>query len=263
MTFTDSIKPALRRALPRQYSRVQDALADYRNRRVVRSLVKRYGRVVQSGPFAGMSYVGQAVCGTLAPKLLGSYEAELHGALAQIMATDYEIVVDVGCAEGYYAVGLAMRLPGARVHAFDVDERARRLCEAMARANGVADHVAIEGECTHERLQELTRGRRALVVCDCEGCELALLRPDLVPGLSSSDLLVELHDMIDPRVTPTLTARFAATHDIEFVTSVERDPDAYPALREFSPLTRRVAVSEFRDGEMQWAFMRPKPRAGE
>jgi hypothetical protein len=256
--LTESIKPILRRALPGTYNSVQSALATYRSKRVVRSLVKRYGLVVQAGPFAGMSYVAQAVCSTLAPKLLGSYEEELRGVLSQIFATDYETVIDVGCAEGYYAVGLAMRLPQARVHAFDIDERARQLCDTMARANNVAPQVLIEGECTHERLQELTQAGRTLIVCDCEGYELELLQPELVTGLKTSDLLVELHDMIDPRITPTITARFAATHEIMLVDSVDRDPNNYPPLEEFNLLTRRVALSEFRDGQMQWAFMRAK-----
>jgi hypothetical protein len=256
--LTESLKPLLRRALPGPYSSVQSTLATYRSKRVVRLLVKKYGLVVQAGPFAGMSYVTQAVCSTLAPKLLGSYEEELHGVLAQILATDYETIIDVGCAEGYYAVGLALRLPQARVHAFDIDARARELCATMAQTNNVAGQVVIEGECRHERLQALTRGARTLIVCDCEGYEFQLLQPELVPGLRTSDLLVELHDMIDPRITPTITARFAATHDITLVDSMERDPSAYPALKDFNLLTRRVAVSEFRDGQMQWAFMQPK-----
>jgi hypothetical protein len=259
--LTESLKPLLRRALPGPYGSVQSTLATYRSKRVVRALVKQYGLVVQAGPFAGMSYVTQAVCSTLAPKLLGSYEAELHDVLARICATDYETIIDVGCAEGYYAVGLALRLPQARVHAFDIDARARQLCATMAQANNVSAQVAIEGACTHERLQALTQGARTLVVCDCEGYELELLQPERVPGLRTSDLLVELHDMIDPRITPAITARFAATHEITLLDSVERDPNAYPALKDFNLLTRRVAISEFRDGPMQWAFMQPKRAA--
>ncbi|HEX8180630.1 MAG TPA: methyltransferase [Pyrinomonadaceae bacterium] len=256
--LTESLKPILRRALPGPYNSIQSTLATYRSKRVVRTLVKRYGLVVQAGPFAGMSYVRQAVCSTLAPKLLGSYEQELHGVLTEILATDYTTIIDVGCAEGYYAVGLALRLPQARVHAFDIEARARALCNTMAQANNVAGQVVIEEECTLARLQALTEKGRTLIVCDCEGCEFQLLQPELVPGLLTSDLLVELHDMIDPRITPAITARFAATHDITLLDSTDRDPGAYPALKDFNLLTRRVAISEFRDGPMQWAFMRPK-----
>jgi hypothetical protein len=253
-----TFKNIIRRAVPRAYGLGQSALSGLRRRQVLRLLIAHNGAVVQGGPFAGMRYVNRTVCGPLPPKLLGSYEAELHDIIGDIVATDYEHIVDVGCAEGYYAVGLALRLPSAQVHAFDIDETARRLCTTMAASNGVAAQVHIEDRCTHERLNELTQARRALVVCDCEGCELDLLRPDRVPGLRTTDLLVELHPQVDPDITQTMSARFSATHAVTVIDSVERDANAYLALRELSPLTRREAVAEFRDGPMQWVFMQAR-----
>src|SRR6478672_6897407 len=68
------------------------------------------GLVVQHGPFKGMKYPGvNSVGSALIPKLLGSYERELHPLIDSICAGQYDQVVDIGCAEGYYAVGLAMR----------------------------------------------------------------------------------------------------------------------------------------------------------
>jgi hypothetical protein len=217
------------------------------------------GLVVQSGPFAGMGYLSEAVCSSLVPKLLGSYEAELHEVLAEILSRDYETVIDVGCAEGYYAVGLALALPRARVHAFDIDARARELCTTLARANKVEERVIVEGECDHERLNSLICGP-TLIVCDCEGCELQLLDPELAPELLKSDLLIELHDMIVPNITPTILSRFAETHEVTLVDAAERDPSAFPILKDFDLLTQRTAVAEFRDGPMQWGYLQAKTR---
>jgi hypothetical protein len=253
-----SLKSVLRRTLPGAYRTLQESLSDRRLRRVSRMLEKECALVIQGGPFTGMAYVSEAVCSSLVPKLLGSYEAELHEVLAEILTRDYETVIDVGCAEGYYAVGLALRLPGARVHAFDIDPRARELCTKLAQANKVADRVTVEGECNHERLNSLIRGR-TLIVCDCEGCELSLLDPELAPAIKKSDLVVELHDMIVPNITPTILSRFATTHDITLVDTEERDPDAYPILKDFDLLTRRTAVAEFRDSPMQWGYLQAKP----
>ncbi len=255
--LTDSLKAVLRRSLPGTYRSLQHSLTDRRLRRVQRMLEKECGLVVQSGPFAGMTYVSEAICSSLVPKLLGSYEAELHEVLAQLPGRDYETVIDVGCAEGYYAVGLALSLPRARVYAFDIDTRARELCTRLAQANEVDERVIVEGECDHERLNGLIRGR-TLIVCDCEGCELHLLDPDLAPGIRKSDLIVELHDMIDPKITPTILARFAATHEITLVDTEERDANAFPLLRNFDRLTQRTAVAEFRDAPMQWAYLQAK-----
>ena len=63
------------------------------------------------------------------PKLLGVYERELNPYIEQACALNFPLIVDVGAAEGYYAVGMALRNPSARVIAFEMDARAR---EALA-----------------------------------------------------------------------------------------------------------------------------------
>lgn len=252
---TNSLKTSLRRNFPRAYHSLQETLTNYRLKRVTRLISRHGGLVVRSGPFAGMTYVAEAICSSLVPKLLGSYEAELHAVMDEVFARNYETVIDIGCAEGYYAVGSALRLPQARVLAFDINSRARDLCLRLAQVNEVADRVQIEGECNHEKLRRLI-STSTLIICDCEGCELQLLDPTLVPELRTCDLVVELHDMIDSIITPTMLARFSATHDVTLIDAVDRDPSAFPILRNFSPLTQRAAVAEFRGAAMQWSYMR-------
>lgn len=237
---------------PHDESNVPDKY--YKDERIIRAIVGGGGLKVQGGPFAGMRYVSRPGGGAFYPKLIGSYEAELHGVLACALENQYERVINIGCGEGYYAVGLALRLPAASVHAFDTDTEARQLCEELARLNGIAERVTVAGACSLQGLGEITGGR-TLIVCDCEGCELELLRPDLVPGLSRCDLLVELHDFIDRNISRTIMSRFAATHDITLVSSAARDPSAYPGLSALSPDDRLLAVAEGRPETMQWAFM--------
>jgi len=226
--------------------------------RLLRAYSARHGFVVRSGPFAGMKYATRAVGSALIPKLVGSYESELHGVLSQILATPYDAIVDIGCAEGYYAVGLALHVPGARVFAFDIDPLGRRLCRAMARANGVAQRVTVAGRCDAGGLQaRLQNKRRALVVCDCEGCEMDLLQPERTPALRHADILVELHDGVDPTISRVVPQRFAQTHDLILVpAAATRDPALWPDLDFLDEADRRLAVSELRHGpQQQWAYL--------
>jgi hypothetical protein len=71
---------------------------------------------VAGGPFQGLHYPHRRSVGSAPlPKLLGSYESELHAALEQLLTEEHETVVDIGCAEGYYAVGLGLRLSKAEI----------------------------------------------------------------------------------------------------------------------------------------------------
>ena len=95
-------------------------------------------------------------------------------------------------------------------------------------------------------------------MCDCEGCERDLLDPGLVPGLATCDVIVELHDCVDPSISGTIRQRFAPTHDVTALTKVKRDPSAYPPLKGVNLYQQRLAVTEFRWGPLEWAFLSAK-----
>lgn len=236
--------------------------ANYIYNKLTEEILNDNNPIVMGGPFAGMVYSVRAldmaslwtVGSATIPKLLGCYEAELQGVLSSVFSKRYDTIVNIGCGEGYYAIGCALRMPSVCVHAFDANPFMCHLCEDVARANGVAGRVSVYGECDIERLCTLTHDR-TLVICDCEGCEMNLLRPDIVPGLVSCDLLVELHDFLDPNITEAILLRFSDTHDIELVSSVQRDPTTFSVLDGLTAIDQRIAVDEFRPGLMQWANM--------
>lgn len=106
-------------------------------RRVENALEFFSGYVVRNGPFKGMQYPDKkAFCSTFFPKIIGSYEKEISEAITYATSQPYSAIVDVGCAEGYYAVGLGMRTT-AKVFAFDTNPVALDACREMGRINGV------------------------------------------------------------------------------------------------------------------------------
>ena len=120
-------------------------LAKWRAELIGNTLLARSGSTVLSGPFKGMEYPVRTVEGSRSARLLGAYEASLAPVIEEIVTKAYPLVIDVGSAEGYYAVGLARRLPKARVLARDANPKAQALCAVLAEANGVADRVEIGG----------------------------------------------------------------------------------------------------------------------
>ncbi len=218
-----------------------------------------HGRSVRHGPLAGLVYP-PALDGTgdLVAKLLGSYELELREELARWVVAGHPHVVDVGCAEGYYAVGLARAMPGTTVHAFDIDAGARERCAALAAANGVQDRVVLGGMCTPQTLQAAFPERGVALLSDCEGYERVLLDPAAAPVLAGWHILVELHEFLDPDITQAIVARFAPTHDVEVIPGRARDGAAVPELGAFRPAERAALLDEHRPAAMRWAALRPR-----
>ena len=222
------------------------------------------GLHVLEGPFVGMRYPGFAAVGsTLLPKLLGTYEHELHPFIEELSGMKIPKIVDVGCAEGYYAVGLALRFPETIVRAHDIDPEARRLCAALAERNGVLDRVSVLGACGPDSLLAEDFSEGGLVIADCEGYERQLFNPEVAYHLRRAHVLIELHDYLDRSITPHIQTAFSRTHEVTLVPSTT-DEWKVENLRSIiiegsTPFDRMVAFAEGRREVMDWALIRPRP----
>ncbi len=232
-------------------------LAKWRVEVLANTLVARSGTTVISGPFQGMTYNVRASEGSQTARLLGAYEASLAPVIEAIIAQSPELIVDIGSAEGYYAVGLARRLPQARILARDDNPKAQALCRTLAAANGVADRVEIGGRFEHADFDLCTRSR-AVVICDIEGFEDGLLDPLAAPGLCHCDILVEVHDSMKPGLSDRITKRFAATHTITRINRHVEDSGLPDWMEELSDLDRLLALWEWRAGPTPWLWMQKR-----
>lgn len=219
--------------------------------------------VVRHGPFAGMRYPPKVIGhgSRLLPKLLGSYERELHSCIEELCQAGPDLVVDIGCAEGYYAIGFAMRCPRARIEAHDLSATALDLCRTLAEENNVADRVTTGGRVTAEHLRSLPQGK-VLVISDCEGAEKHLFDRQTAAALQHAHVLIELHDALDPAISLSILPAFEATHDLRVISSI---PDLHkPRDASFLELegldwhARFGILDETRPGVMEWALLTPR-----
>lgn len=217
------------------------------------------GGRLRHGPFRGMRYVQASIGSSYGAKLLGTYELELHGVFDTFAAHPFHSIVNVGAAEGYYAVGLARRYPKARVVAFETEAEGQALIWQMARLNRVDDRVEVAGHCDPETLQQRLKPH-SLVWMDVEGAEGSLLDPQIVPILTTCTIVVETHDYLMPGVTDLLRQRFTGSHDITEISTHPRTladlPLAFRLL--FQIAGRRYAASVLNEGRpaaMQWLVL--------
>ena len=249
-------------------------IRSYRKRRVHRRFFEDdrrtfYERIYQgnaeprvlTGPFRGMAYLNTSDFGPIAPKWLGSYEAEIQDFVCELCERGYETIANIGSAEGYYAVGFARASAGSRLFAFDIDPLARRALAALAQMNGVVDRIEIRNICTWNALDDLRSGKQLLFI-DIEGAEMDLMDPGKCDALRRSDILVELHQSrgMGNEIEETICSRFAASHDIQRRQQTDRSEWIAANRHAWDKRLSEVEVvrgtNEFRSGNQVWLWLK-------
>ena len=200
--------------------------------------------------------------GDLIAKLLGLYEEELHPAIYALSGQSYDAIVDIGAADGYYAVGTARLFANTLVHAFDTNQSSHQILRENAEANHVSSRISCNNLCYGSTLRDLAlQSSRLLIISDCEGGESEIFHDaDVLQSLASCDLIIECHDFVQPGITGALVAKFFSSHFIEIIYSGARNPNQFRFLSHLSDFERWMAICENRPTLMNWLIFRSKIR---
>ena len=212
---------------------------------------------VHYGPFTGMKIERKTGWGDgdMGSKLLGCYECEIYPYINMMMSYKPNKLVNVGCGEGFYGIGIGLQCPGISVTMIDIKHNILDI----ARLN--ADRNAIKAEFSLESNPEfidsaLSPFSRPMVVMDCEGFEVDLLDPNKVPSLLKSMILVEVHDFIRPQASFLLTKRFESSHRIFSISQGAKNPYK-PIMSQYTDWDKMLLCVEGRPCTMSWLCMLP------
>ena len=238
---------------------------------------KLYGKKemeVLNGPFKGLKFDGASQCGWPIPMWVGTYESQLHSIIEwAVNSGEYQTIINVGAAEGYYSVGLARLLSRTAIFSYDIDSFARRVQRKLARANGVRN-LSINGRCSYEELTRRIQGR-TLIICDIEGFEYELLDPSKCPAIVQADILLELHPIqtnwaeagrqemiaLTEAGRQEMLARFGQSHSIQGIQETPPDPKQFEFLSKvLSSSEIQIALQEPRSFPMSWLWMQSSNR---
>jgi hypothetical protein len=236
-------------------------IANARRFEIIPHVYNKVNGKVHTGPFTGMTILPKVIWGDgdIAAKLLGVYEDELHKFIDDAGQRQPDLVVNVGCAEGYYAIGLARMLPNSKVIAVDVNNICAEICEENSKENNTTNVQVILQEVDTAWLSAtLKDSATPFIVMDCEGAELNLLDFTQVPELAKTSVLVECHDCIIDGITYVLTERFKNTHTIVRQDQTAKDPYQFDFLKQYSDCDKWALVHEGRPSTMSWLYMVPK-----
>lgn len=234
-------------------------LSKWRSVLIQNTLLKHQGTVVMQGPLAGLDFLTQSAEGCHIAKLLGCYEQPLQLFIEEAIVNAYPTILNIGCAEGYYAVGMARRMSNTQVLAFDLNPKAQEVCAALAQKNAVSDRVKVGALFKPEDF-EAYGGKKVLVLCDIEGAEKDLLNPEVAAALKGMDLIVESHECLLPGITQLLINRFKDTHQITLVqdNGQRQLQDAPQWFNNLAHLDQLLATWEWRSGATPWLVMKAR-----
>jgi hypothetical protein len=266
MTWHDGVRKQLVDGLSKvgdnpiqQLNNALRLLSKHRSVLIQNTLIQNEGLKVMQGPLEGLDFISQSAEGCHVAKLIGCYEQPLQEHMHQVIKADYDTVINIGCAEGYYAVGMALKMEGTHTYAFDINQAAQTACADLAQKNGIADRITVGATFEIEDFAKYLGGR-SLVFCDIEGAEVELLDPEKAPQLKSFDIIVEAHEGDRPGTVKLLSDRFAPTHSIELVhDDGQRNLDNMPGwFLNLSHLDQLLATWEWRSGPTPWMVMKVK-----
>jgi hypothetical protein len=222
-----------------------------------------FSSTVAYGPFKGLKFTDEYWWGKTdrASMILGLYEQELLDALRTI-GPAHRIFIDLGAADGYYAIGVLVNGLFYRSYCFEMSERAREALRANAEKNGVADRVIIRAAASREFYKDLPQDilSKSVILVDIEGAEFDLLTSDVFAAFAGSIILIESHDYFFANgqdKLDRLKVNAGQYFNITEITTTSRDLSRFPELRSFSDTDRWLICDEGRGQLMTWLRLDP------
>jgi hypothetical protein len=216
--------------------------------------------IARRGPFTGLMFSENAPkCSSTQAKVFGCYEKELEEVIHRSIQKNYEYVINVGCAEGYYAIGFALQMRNCQVFAFDIDPNQMQIFYETAILNRVSDRIQFHQYFTPDFITNNCPDGKKLFFCDCEGAELDIITDQFLWENPNMDHIVETHDFVGQPISDILEKRFQnhgyKVHKIKSISDDERALMFHvPELMDYDFEKKRDIIKEYRPCTMTWLY---------
>lgn len=222
------------------------------------------GRVLY-GPFKGMKLASTSWSARdVGSILLGEYERQVIDVIME-SPSSYSIFVDIGAADGIYAVGLSMNNRFQSSFCFESSEASQSSIRENALANDVKSKITILGTAESNFLTLLTTQypidlSKALFLVDIEGGEYDLLSEKNLEKLRNSVLIVEIHKDVDgfELQYEALIKRSSHIFNVSKLFSHAKSKIDFKEIESWPDEDRQIIFSEGRRHQMSWLVMTPK-----
>ena len=232
--------------------------------KVLNKIILEHGHQVAYGTFKGMKLSKNTYWSKndIITHILGVYEKHVLKKIIEFSKKGNYPFIDIGAADGYFAIGMAFSETFKKIYAFEIDEEGRRSLNRNIENNLCKDKVVVDIEANFETLKEIVdKNKSAVILIDIEGSEFDLLDDNLLQLLSNCYIVCELH--------PTLSANgfekqnmlinnAKAFFDVSIIQRESYCPNKFSELNEFTDEERLIAFGEGRENNMNWLILEPK-----
>ena len=237
-----------------------------RQKRISLELFKMLNGTVKYGPFKGLRLTHNPWWGQLdlGSQCLGLYEKEILKFIENIEDGQFTNFIDIGAADGYYAVGILSTGKIQRSICFEKTDKGREAIFTNWKNNGAIGQLVVKAKANFESIATLTEHdlERSLILIDIEGGEFELLNNDTIHKFRYSKILLEIHNWVTDfeEKYKNLLISLDEFFCIKIIKRVDRQVDNYMELRDFTDDNRLLLISERRPCLMRFLELTPKSR---
>ncbi len=258
------IKSIARIVLDKSYPLIHKRTLHNHRLAIAREIFLKFGGTVKYGPFKGLHLAFRLsdVSPDFPSMFFGSYEEELLNELASLPKS-YENFINLGAGDGYYPIGALKSGIFKKSIAYEENQSRRNQIKRLAEKNNCQDNLEIRGYADESCFEGYTPEflSKSVILSDIEGGEFTLFNETNFYTLSSSIVLIEIHDFLvkDGQAKLESLLKIADKYfEITTLTTTRRDPSQYPELISFSDIDRWLTVVEGRGPLMIWLLLKPK-----
>lgn len=232
--------------------------------KVLNHLIKIHGHKVVYGKFKGMKLNKNSYWSKndLITHILGVYEYHILEQLIKFSKINNSVFIDIGAADGYFAVGGAYSGLFKKVYAFETHEEGRKSLIENAKSNYCETNVLIKSKANFDSLKDLIDIHKSTVILiDIEGDEFNLLNYQTLKLLSNCNIIIELHpDLVNNgyEKKKDLINFSKSFFNVSIIKREIYNPNLFEELDQFTDEERLIAFSEGRENNMSWLVLEPK-----
>jgi len=193
---------------------------------------------------------------------LGIYEEYVLNQLIENSKRGATKLIDIGAADGYFAVGLTYSKTYKKCIAFEISDEGQKRILENAKRNHCDGLIEINGEANLDSLATALSGsEKSTVLIDIEGCEYDLLNDKVLKTMSNSFVICELHhNLVDDGFAreKELLERAEQYFNTRLIKRETYNPNAFSELDHLGDVQRLIAVSEGRTKNTRWLVCSPK-----